>query len=152
MELIDLVNSTIFLLRGLTFLLGSLTVTLIVLLFWISDFQISSVASICSTTAFPTLGNSDHVVVSVSIDFTSYSKQDAPFHHIVHDHSHTDWNGLCDHLREVQWNDIFKLCASAAASEFCVWIQVGIDVIFLIISIRSSLTHLHRFQLLVLLP
>ena len=30
-------------------------------------------ASICSTMAFPPLGNSDHIVVSVSIDFQSNS-------------------------------------------------------------------------------
>ena len=35
---------------------------------------------------------------------------------------------------------------SAAASEFCEWFQVGIE------SIRLLLTHLHGFQLLVLLP
>ena len=29
-------------------------------------------ASICSTIAYPLLGNSDHVAVSVSIDFPSY--------------------------------------------------------------------------------
>ena len=34
---------------------------------------LSSVTSICSTIAFPPLGNSDHVVVSVSIDFPLYS-------------------------------------------------------------------------------
>ena len=39
-----------------------------------------------------------------------------------------DWNGLHDHLRDVPWEDIFKLGASAAASEFCEWVQVGIDV------------------------
>ena len=33
------------------------------------DLFLSSDASICSTVAFPLLGNSDHVVVSVSIDF-----------------------------------------------------------------------------------
>ena len=33
------------------------------------DFFLSFDASICSTIAFPPLGNSDHVVVSVSIDF-----------------------------------------------------------------------------------
>ena len=38
------------------------------------DFFLSSDASICSTMAFPPLGNSDHVVVSVSIDFPSYSQ------------------------------------------------------------------------------
>ena len=38
------------------------------------------------------------------------------------------WDGLHDHLRDVPWEDIFKLSASAAASEFCEWVQVGIDV------------------------
>ena len=55
-------------------------------------------------------------------------------------------------MREVPWEDIFKLSASAAASEFCKWVQVGIDYVSLTISIRSSLTDLHGFQLLVLLP
>ena len=31
-------------------------------------------------------------------------------------------------MRDVLWENIFKLSASAAASEFCVWVQVGIDV------------------------
>ena len=31
-------------------------------------------------------------------------------------------------VRDVPWEDIFKLGASAAASEFCEWIQVGIDI------------------------
>ena len=103
--------------------------------------------------AFPPLGNSDHVVVSVSIDFPTNSQQDVPFHRIAYDYSRADWDGLRDHLRDVPWEDIFKLGASAAASEFCEWVQVGIDVyISLIENIRSSLTHLHGFQLLVLLP
>ena len=38
------------------------------------------------------------------------------------------WDGLRDHLREVLWEDIFKLSASSAANEFCEWVQVGIDV------------------------
>ena len=36
------------------------------------DLFISSDASICSTMPFPPLENSDHVVVSVFIDFPSY--------------------------------------------------------------------------------
>ena len=48
---------------------------------------------------FSPLGNSDHVVVSVSIDFPSNSQRDALFHHIAYDYSRTDWDGLCDHLR-----------------------------------------------------
>ena len=82
------------------------------------DLSLSSDASICSTMAFPPLGNSD-VVVSVSTDFPSYSRQDAPFHRIAYDYSRADWEGLRDHLRDVPWEDIFKLSASAAASEFC---------------------------------
>ena len=38
------------------------------------DLFLSSDTSICSTMAFPPLGNSDHVVVSVSNDFPSNSK------------------------------------------------------------------------------
>ena len=88
---------------------------------------LSSDASICSTMAFPPLGNSDHVVVSVSIDFPINSKQDTPFHCMAYDYSRADWDG--DHLRDVPWDDIFKLTASAAAaSEFCEWVQVAIDV------------------------
>ena len=39
-----------------------------------------------------------------------------------------DWDSLCDHSRDVPWEDAFKLSASAAASEFCEWAQVEIDV------------------------
>ena len=39
-----------------------------------------------------------------------------------------DWDGLHDHLRDFPWEDIFKLSASAPNSEFCEWVQVGIDV------------------------
>ena len=92
---------------------------------------IFSDASICSTVAFPQLGNSDHVVVSVSIDFPINSKQDTLFHCTAYDYSCADWDSLCDHLRDNPWEDIFKLSASAAASEFCEWVQVGIDVYIL---------------------
>ena len=67
------------------------------------DLFLSSDASICSTMAFPPLGNSDHVAVAVSIDFQSSSHRD-------------DWDGLCDHLRDVPRKNIFKLGASAAAA------------------------------------
>ena len=113
------------LLRWLTFLLGSQTDSHSPALL---DLFLSSDTSICSTMAFPPLGYSDHVVVLVSIDFPTNSQQDAPFHRIVYDYSCVYWDGLHDHLRDVPWEDIFKLGASAAASEFCEWIQVGIDV------------------------
>ena len=128
MEPIDLVNSVIIflsqmaLLRLLTFPLKSLTVTLKGLLFWIHLFLLD--ASICSTMVFPPLGNSDHVVVSISTDFLSNSTRDAPFHRIAYEYSGADWDGLHDHLGDIS----------------------------LTVSIRSGLTHLHDFQLLVLLP
>ena len=97
------------------------------------DLFLSSDASICSTMAFPPLRNSDHVVVSLSIDFPTNSQQDASFHRIAYDYSRADWDGLRHHLRDVPWKDIFKLGASAAAAaaEFCEWVQVGIDVYIL---------------------
>ena len=67
------------------------------------DLFISSDASICSTMVFPPLGNSDHIAVSVSIDFPTYSQQDALFYCIAYDCSCADWDGLCDHLRDVPW-------------------------------------------------
>ena len=92
------------------------------------DLFAPSDASICSTMPLPPLGNPDHVVVSASIDFPSNSQRDAQFHRIAYDYSRVDWDRLRDHLRDVPWEDIFKLGASAAASEFCEWVQVGIDV------------------------
>ena len=58
------------------------------------DLFLSSDASICSTMAFLPLGNYDHVVTSVSIDFPSNSQRDALFHRIAYDYSCADWNGL----------------------------------------------------------
>ena len=51
---------------------------------------------------------------------------DAPVHWIAYFCS--DWGSLHDHLRVVSWEDVFRLSASTAASEFCKWVQVGIDV------------------------
>ena len=68
--------------------------------------------------AVPPLGNFNHVVVSVSIDFPTNSKRDVLFHCIAFDYSSADWHGFRDHLRNVPWEDPFKLTASAAASKF----------------------------------
>ena len=95
------------------------------------DLFISSDASIYSARAFPPLGNCDPIVVSVSTDFPSSSQHDVPFDRIAYDYSCADWDGLCNHLRDFTWEDIFKLDAS---------------------NIRSSLIHLHGFKLLGLLP
>ena len=76
-ELTHLVNSAIILLsqmtllRWLTFLLGSQTDSHSPALL---DFFLSSDASICSAMAFLLFGDSDHVVIPVSIDFPSHSQ------------------------------------------------------------------------------
>ena len=127
------------LLRGLTFILGSLTVTLIVLLFWISFFLLPLLLT--------PLENSAHVVVSVSIEFLINSKQDALFHCMAYNYCCTDLNGLVDHLRDVPWEDIFKFSASLNSG-----FRLELMYILLIVSIRSNLTHLLGFQQLVLLP
>ena len=65
------------------------------------DLFLSFTTSICSTIVFSPLVNSDHVAVSVSIDFLSNSEQDAPCHCIAYDYFHADWDSLCDQLRDV---------------------------------------------------
>ena len=88
------------------FLVTSQTVTLSPALL---DLFLSLDASIYSTIASPLLANSDHVIVSVSIDFLSNSQLDTLFYGIAYDYSCADWEGLCDHLRDISWEDIFKL-------------------------------------------
>ena len=82
------------------------------------DLFISFDASICSTMAFLPLGNSDNVVVSACMDVSSNLQRDVPFHRMAYDYSRADWGGLHDHLRDFTRKDIFKLSASAAASDF----------------------------------
>ena len=51
-----------------------------------------------------------------------------PFHRIAYDYSCADWDGFHDHLRDVPWEGIFIISASAVISEFCEWVQFGIAV------------------------
>ena len=121
-ELMNLVNSVIVfvsqttLLRWLTFLLASQTVILTVLLFWIYFLFL--------TLLFVLLWVSIHCKILIML----LSQFPLTFHLIdnrmphfitVYDYSCSSWDGLCDHLRDVPREDIFKLGASAAASEFC---------------------------------
>ena len=55
------------------------------------DFFLSSDASICSTMAFPPLGNSDHVIVSVSI-LCNKLKRGYQFHRVAYDYSGADFS------------------------------------------------------------
>ena len=95
LQLIDLVNSVS---KNLTQMVHFPT--------WILDLDSDSPAlldlflfsdtSICSTMAFPPFGNSDHVAVSVSIDFLSHSQQNSLFNRIAYGYSQANWDGVCD--------------------------------------------------------
>ena len=149
-ELIDLVNSVIFfsISNDLTQMVnfptripdcGSHSPALL-------DLFLSSDASICSTMAFPPLGNSAHVVVSVSIDCPSNSQRDAPFRRIAYGYSHADWDSLPDHGRISLSSVLLLLLVN-----FVSGLRLELMYISLIKTIRLSLTHLHGFQLLALL-
>ena len=63
-----------------------------------------------------------------SVSIVSVSKEVASFRLTVQHYSHADWDSLCDHLKDVSCEDMFKLCTSTMATVFCEWDQVGIDV------------------------
>ena len=115
------------------------------------DLFISSDTSIWSIMTFAPLGNSHHVVVLISIDFPTNSKQDSLFHCIDYDHACADWHFL------IIWN-IFHGMVSLNSElllllgNFVSVFRLELLYISLIVSIRWNLTHSHGFQLLVLLP
>ena len=84
----------------------------------ILDLFLFSTSSIYSAVAFLPLENSDHFVVSVSIDSPSNSNGYSPFHRTAFDYTRTDGNGPRHHLRDVPLKNISKLGDSAAASKF----------------------------------
>ena len=138
-ELIDLVNSVI-ISNNLSQMTNFPT--------WIPDCDSHRPALLNSflLMLFPPYGNSDHVAVTVSIDFPSNLQWDAPVHWIAYFCS--DWGSLHDHLRDVSWEDVFLLLLVNFVSGF----RPELMHISLIESIRSSLIHLHDCQLLVQLP
>ena len=113
------------LLRCLTFLLEFQTVILMVLLFWISFFLL--------TLIFVLQWLSLHWGILIML----LSQFPLSFHQIHNGmpvSSHSLRQLLC-WLGRSSWSfercsmgDIFKRGASVAASEYCEWIQVGIDV------------------------
>ena len=53
-------------------------------------------------------------------------KEDVHFHRKTNDYADAYWDSLCDNLRDVAWEDIFKVGAiAAAATEFC---ELVVDV------------------------
>ena len=111
------------------------------------DLFISSDASICSRMAFPPLGNSDHVVVSVSIDFSFKFTTPCPVS------SHSVWLLSRWLIWEIFYgrislNSVLVLLLINFVCQF----RLELMYISLIVSINSSLIHHHGLQLLVLLP
>ena len=148
-ELIDLVNSVI-ISNDLTQMVNFPT--------WIPDCDSHSLAlldfflgaSTFSRMAFTVLGNSDYVVISVSIDFPSHSQQDASFYHIAYDYSCAYWDSLYDHFRDIPCKNTFKLLVLLV--NFVSGFRLELTYISLIENIMSILTHLQSFHLLLLLP
>ena len=116
------------------------------------DLFISSDASICSTMAFPPLGNSGHVVVSVFIDFSSNSQQDVQFHHITYGYSRADWMVFVIIWEMFCGRISLILVLLLLLVNFVSGFRLELMYISLIENIRSSLIRLYSFQLLVLLP
>ena len=94
-------------------------------------FPLSPSSSLCMVFDSISSNIDEVLLIKSSANVFVFGDFDALFHNIAYDYSHADWDGLCDHLRDVPWEDIFKLSGSAAASEFCEWVQVGIDVYIL---------------------
>ena len=68
------------------------------------DLCLLTLVFVCSTMPFRPLGKSDHLDVSVFINFPSNSQQVPPFHLIDYDYLRADWDGLRDHLRDHSWS------------------------------------------------
>ena len=92
------------------------------------DLFLTSSPDSCSVKPMPALGNSDHCVVAVTIDFVTQNVKDAPFHRKVHDYTRADWDGFRDHLRDIPWDNIFERGVHYAATEFSEWVRLGMDV------------------------
>ena len=72
------------------------------------------------------------------MDFSSYSRRDPLFYRIAYDYSYVDWEGLCDHLRDVLWEDIFKLSASMLLVNFVSEVRLEFIYMSLIVSVRFT--------------
>ena len=100
----------------LTFLLGSLTVILTFLVFWIYLFLLMLVFVL------------HWLLFHWEILIMLRSQFPLTFRQTQNRIPHNNLRGLHDHLGDLPCVDIFKVTANAAASGFCEWVQVEIDV------------------------
>ena len=102
------------LLRWLTFLLKSLTAALTVLLFWIYLYLLMLVFVL----QWLSLHWEILIMLLSQFPLTSHQNQNGmPCFILRLMTTCADWDSLHDQLRDVPWEDLFKL--SATASEFC---------------------------------
>ena len=129
------------------FLLRSLTVTLTVLLFCIY----LSWCKYMFCNGFPSIGKfwscGCHSFNWLYIKL----KTGCLFHYITYDYFCASWGGLWDHLRDVPWTDIFNSVLLLLLVKFVSGFRLELMLIPFTANIRWSLTHLHGFQLLLLL-
>ena len=106
---------------------------------------------ICYPVDFPPQRIFDLVVVSVFIDSPSNSKRDTTFHHKVYNYSRANQDGVPNNMRVVPCEDVLKLGASFIGTEFCMLVQVAIDLYILHHKHQDKINLSHCFQLFVLL-
>ena len=104
-------------------------------------------ARISFSMAFPLSGNCILMLSQFQLTFCQI-QEDGLFHYVVQDYS-SDWDSLCDHLRDrrISLNSVLLLLLVNFLSGF----RLELMNISLNVNIKSSFIQLHVFQLLVLL-
>ena len=123
-KLVEMILFKWIFLRWWSFLLGSLAVTFIVLLFWIHFFPL----------VFFIYNGSRSMGKFWSCYCLSFHWLFVKFQRGCSSSSSSLWQFLCWlissswSLRDILWDDISKLKESTDVSKLCGWVQVGIDV------------------------
>ena len=73
------------------------------------------------------LGNSDHVVLQLSLKSPSASIHQSPYHRTSYTYGCGDWDSFRNFLRDLPWEDVFSLSADSCATEIAEWLRIGIE-------------------------
>ena len=68
---------------------------------YLLDLFLCSNPDSCTVASHPPFGKSDHMVVSIDVQFVVKFTNEHPYHRIVYSYSKVDWDGSRDHLRDV---------------------------------------------------
>ena len=102
------------------------------------SFYFLTLLFVLSLPFLPSLRSLSYIVISVSLEFLSNSKGDAPFHSTVFDHSRTGWVGLNDHLRDVLWEITLNWVLLLLPLNFLSGSRLEMMFIFLIVNIDQA--------------